>query len=198
MSRRMLKAAVLGVAIASVSSVAEAQNVLTQGLALGLDASYANVTLDGEGIDESEGGFGFGLRAGYALNRMWQPYLNWGRTSFEVEDVDATLQSIDIGTRVNFPLAGKSWVPFADVAYNIRSAKLEDGSSPDLDLDGSSFTIGGGVQWVMNSQWSLEGGLQYQMGKFDEGEQGGLSGDVDIDANTLRLNFGFTWRPMSR
>ncbi len=198
MSRRMLKAAVLGAAIASLSSVAEAQNILTQGLALGLDASYANVTLDGEGIDESEGGFGFGLRAGYGINRMWQPYLNWGRTSFEVQDVDATLQSIDIGTRVNFPLAGKSWVPFADVAYNIRSAKIEDDGG-DLELDGSTFSLGGGVQWFMNSQWSLDGGLQYQIGKFDEGEEGGESfDDLDIDANTLRLNFGFTWRPMAR
>jgi hypothetical protein len=193
----MLKAAALGVAFASLSTVAQAQNVLTQGLSLGLDVSYANVTLDGEGLDESESGLGFGVRAGYGVSRMWQPYLNFSRNTFEVEDTDASLQSIDLGTRVNFPLAGKSWVPFADVSYNIRSATIEDAGG-DLELEGSSFSLGGGVQWFMNSQWSLDGALQYQMGGFDEGEMGGLSGDVDIDANTLRLNFGFSWRPMAR
>jgi hypothetical protein len=196
----MLQAAAVGLAIVATSSVAQAQNVLTQGLSLGLDVSYANVTLknDDLGWDESEGAMGVGLRAGYGLNRMWQPYVSISRHSFEVQDVDASLQSIDLGTKVNFPLAGKAWVPFADVSYNLRSATLE-GDGGDAELDGSTFTLGGGVQWFMNSQWSLDGGLQYQIGKFDEGEEGGESfDDLDIDANTLRLNFGFTWRPMAR
>jgi opacity protein-like surface antigen len=192
----MLKAAALGAAIVSLSSVAEAQNVLTQGLSLGLDASYASVKLEGD-IEESETGYGLGLRVGYGVNRMWQPYLNYGRTSFDVEGGDATLGSIDLGTRVNFPLAGKTWVPFADVAYNIRTATLDDGVD-EMDLDGSSFTLGGGVQWFLNSAWSLDGGLQYQIGGFDEAEMGGATADVDVDANTLRLNFGFSWRPMAR
>ena len=197
MYRRMLQAAAVGLAIAATSSVAQAQNILTQGLSLGLDVSYANVTLDGEGIDESEGGIGFGVRAGYGLNRMWQPYVGFTRNTFEVQGTDASVQSIDLGTRVNFPLAGKSWMPFADVSYNLRSATIEDVPS-DLDLDGSSFSLGGGVQWSVNRQWSIDGGLQYQIGKFDEGEMDGTSADVDLDSNTMRLNVGFTWRPMAR
>ena len=201
MSRRMLKAAALGVAFASLSSVAQAQKVTTEGLTLGLDASYANVKLDGD-IEESGSGFGAALRVGYGFNRMWQPYINWSTTKIDVDGGDYGLGSLDLGTRINFPRAGASWVPFADVAYNVRAAAadIDDGAggTQRLELDGSAFTLGGGVQWYMNDRWSLDGGLQYQIGGFDEGELDGMSGDVDVDANTLRLNFGFSWRPMAR
>ena len=197
MYRRMLQATAVGLVFAASSSVAHAQNALTQGLSLGLDLSYSSVKFDGEGVEDDMTGLGAGLRVGYGFGRMIQPYISWSSAKSELEEFDADLGSLDIGTRVNFPLAGRAWMPFADVAYSIRTATVD--TEPDeLELDGSAFILGGGVQYFLNSAWSLDGGLQYQIGGFDEGESGASSNDVDIDANTLRLNLGFSWRPMAR
>ena len=201
MARRVLKAAALGLAFASISSVAQAQNVLTQGFSLGLDVSYVNQKLE----DESGSGIGGGLRLGYGFGKTFQPYINLSTSKIDVDGGDYGLGHFDIGTRINLPRANSRLVPYADLAISVRAIGADIENDPDLgsgefEATGTGFTLGGGVQYFMNSKWAFDGGLQYTIGKYGDAQWDGqdIAGFPDVDGNALRLNVGFSWFPTAR
>ena len=196
---RTLKAAAFGLAFASITSVAQAQDIALQGFSLGVDVTYANQKLE----DESGSGVGIGARFGYGVGQMWQPYVNLSSTKVDVEGGDYGLGQIDLGTRVNFVRGASRLVPFADLALSFRgiSTDLEDattGETAEFEASSTGLTLGGGARYFMNSQWAFDGGLQYTLGKYGDAKLAGESLEGEVDGNALRLNVGFSWYPMAR
>lgn len=185
-------------AAAQLDGPAPASN--TQGLNLGvfLNASAAQV----EDADEADRGGGLSLHLGYGLNPNIALFSRLGVAAIQsegLEDDQFALAHFDLGLRYSFGTEAAPLRPFLQGAYSGRAASFDLGPDGMLDVRGSGFTGGGGLEYFFQPNLAFEGGLLFSFGEFDEGRLDGSDwvelDDASIDMQTIRLDLGLSWHP---
>jgi opacity protein-like surface antigen len=172
----------------------------TEGFNLGLflNASSAEV----EDADEADRGGGLSLHLGYGLNPNMQLFSRLSVAAIQSEGFQEdqfALAHFDLGLRYSFGTTDMPVRPFLQGAYSGRAASFDLGSEGQLDVRGSGFTGGGGLEYFVTPSLAVEGGLSFSFGEFDEGRLDGSDwvdlDDASIDMQVIRLDVGLSWHP---
>lgn len=191
---------VLGLSLL-VSGPLGGQESTTRGWNLGVHLQGATLSVEGE---EGDGGGGIGFRVGHGFNRIFTLYLEADGISVDSENAQDfqgtwTLGHVDIGGRFHFANSLRSWVPYLEAAVGYRGASVKDvavggDQGDDVTINGSSFSVGGGMMFYFKQTLALDVGLKVSSGEFTEIEIGALSiGGLDVDATSTRFKFGLVW-----
>jgi opacity protein-like surface antigen len=202
-----VRALVLATALAgTLTSTAAAQMdepVLaskTAGFNLGLflNGSAAQV----EDADEADSGAGISLHAGYGFTPSVSVFARLSAASIQAEgfaEDQYALAHFDLGLRYSFGSTASQLRPFLSGAVSGRAASFDLGSEGTLDVRGSGFTGGGGLEYFVRPNLAIEGGLSFSFGEFDEGRLDGSEWvdleDEALEMNTTRLDLGVSWHP---
>ena len=144
---------------------------------------------------------GLTLRAGWGISRLATLYLGFQGARIDGETNGIVNEEYDwggfeLGSRFNFR-SGKPFVPYVDVALRAVAAIQED---IDLEFQGGGITIGGGVAYFLSPHISLDAGLRFGFGGFDEVRFGPISVEVDPDTfgyGERRFSIGMTFYPLN-
>ena len=204
----LLAAAVIaGDAAAQVPTMSPAKRSTPTGFQLGLGLSGSSIKFEDQDDTESGGGFGFQLGWGFTPNIL--VYLAGQAAVHEQEALTSSgekgeyiLGHGDLGLRWHF-LAGRRWVPYADVAFTTRqmSGELEQpgGEKEDVEITGEGgLSVGGGVQFFVSPRFAVDANLKFSGGKFTEQKIGSTKTDIDMSATSSRLFVGISWFPMGK
>lgn len=166
------------------------------------------VSITGEDIDgtfSTAFGSGVGAMVGYGFSRMLTGFvsLDVARQNVTSEDVEGNfaLVHLEVGARLNIPMASPRTVPYASAAIGRRGlgAQATHGEFDEphpFSLSGTVLTLGGGVQHFFSPQMALDAGLNLGFGSFSQFDDDGDKYRLDVDGSTsVRLKVGLTWRP---
>jgi hypothetical protein len=187
---------------ALTAAPAAAQKSTTRGFNLGGHLQAASLTVED---DDPAGGGGIGLRLGYGFDRRFMPYLEVDGITFDVENPELegewTMAHVDLGVRFHFANSLRRWVPYLDAAIGARAVSVEDATSDGEDVgevtfSGGAFSLGGGVAFFTSEKFSLETGVKFTGGTFEQIDIGDVSvRNLDIDASSFRFKLGVSWWP---
>lgn len=177
------------------------QESTTRGWNLGFHLQGATLAVEGE---EGDGGGGVGIRAGYGFNRIFTLYLEMDGITVDSENAEDfqgtwSLGHVDLGARFHFANSLRSWVPYLEAALGYRGAEVKDvavggDEGGEVTINGSSFSLGGGMMFYFKQTFALDLGLKVSSGEFTEIEIGALSiGGLDVDATSTRFKVGLVW-----
>lgn len=204
--RRILLNAFVPAALAALGaapSLARAQESTTRGFVLGLHASGASLAVESE--DRNTAG-GAGLFFGYGVNRHFTIFLQLDGAEFDNQstgDIEGkwAMGHADLGVRFNFANSLRSYVPFVLGAFGARAVGVQDPvvdgtQQNDVSFTGSSFTLGGGIDFYFTETFALDLALMWTSGQFDtiHVNNASVSG-FDFDAKSTRFNVGIRWWP---
>ena len=195
----MATACALLLAIAPQSQLS-AQKSTTRGFNLGAHLQGASYTIEAQ--DPQEAG-GFGIRAGYGLNRIITLYLGVDGAQVELQDStvsgDWSLAHVDVGVRFHFANSLRRWVPYLDAAVGaravtVKNAVVNGNSSANASLNGAAFSAGGGLYVFFNESLAMDVGVKASTGEFNKIDIGALSlSNLDLDVKSTRFNLGIVW-----
>lgn len=179
------------------------QQSTTRGLVLGLHASGASLSIEGEEGNEAGGG---GIFVGYGFNRRFTVFFQADGAQFDEQSAgdvvgDWTLGHFDVGVRFNFANSLRRWVPFLQGAVGRRNVNVQDplvdgNQEEEVDLSGTALTFGGGVAFHLARAWSLEASLLFSGGEFSTLRVNNVSvSGFDEDATSTRFGLGIRWWP---
>lgn len=211
-SSAVLRHAVLALALTAAGGLIPAQSLGAQLVRAGSGATassakgfFLGVHLNGSSIssddlgDETESGGGLGFQLGYGFTPRLALFAEGTGALLNVEGDDVGLGHFDLGLRYAWT-GERRLVPHLEAAVSGRALQQQDvvidGEQGDLELSGVGATFGAGVQYFVSPKFSLGATFKYSVGALDTVKFGDVSvSDVDVDANTGRLNLGFTWYP---
>ena len=193
----LLAAAILIVA----PSPSQAQESNTKGFMGNLHYSRTTLKTDEDG-DETDQGNGFGGRLGWGFSPKFTVYVGLEAAKLILEepgaDGDYGLGHLDLGLTYNFANSNRALVPYIEVAVGTRAIAFST-IGGDFTQAGSSFTLGGGINYFFSRSTALQVGLNFTGGKFENAElDGDEIPDTDVSGSSGRLMVGFTFYPMKR
>ena len=78
----------------------------------------------------------------------------------------------------------------------VKDPIVEGSPEEEVSLSGTSFTLGGGVDFYLSQSWALEAQLLWSGGEFSTLRVNNVSvSGLDFDANSTRFNLGVNWWP---
>lgn len=173
-------------------STTQGFNAAVQAHALGWTSEYFQY------LDENAGsGSGIGLRIGYGITQLIEPYLAYDWTSMSTSNVDAEsfrMSHLDAGLRLNLAGTIHPVRPFVEGGYSFRKGTIKrviNGNTyNDLEFSGGTPHLGGGLSFFPKIPISLFAKGLFTVGKkskvfLDEGETADKS-----DVTTFRISFG--------
>lgn len=205
--------AVLSLASLIAAAPAAAQPVAgTFGAASSTKGFFLGAHLNGTALsaedlsDDTESGGGLGVQVGYGFTPRLALVLDGTGARFDVDGEEFTVAHFDVALRYAFTGQTRRFVPFLELGYSGRAAAqedvtffLDDGSTVtgDLELSGTGFTFGGGLQYYVSPKVAIGAGVKWTTGEFDTVKFDDVSvSDLGIDAMSARVNLGLTWYPM--
>jgi hypothetical protein len=175
----------------------------TRGVFLNAHLNGSAMTTEDSNTTESGGGIGFGI--GYGFTPAFALFLNLDAATIRPgrSDPDYNLGHLDVGGRYTFGGSAARWRPSVDGAVGVRVAMWDDVVGVgDMETNGASFNVGGGLGYYFNPSLALSMGLRLGFGSFTEVKVNGttfsLDGDDRISATTSRFNVGLAWYPSGR
>lgn len=170
-----------------------AAQAVTEGVLLGLRLNGSSISVENE--DQTDSGPGVSGIIGYGFTPAVAAYIKATGASMQPDEGDSYgLGHFDIGVRFSFNGGGSMWVPYANAAYGGRAASFDLGGET-LDVSGTAFTVGGGLQYFFNRGAAVDVGLNMSFGDFTEAEVAGSTADIEINATTARFDLGISWYP---
>jgi hypothetical protein len=164
----------------------------TKGFQLGIGLNGSSLRAENS---DTESGAGFHVRLGYGVSRNIT--LFFGGAGASMNDDEYSLGQADLGIRGYFP--GKSrWVPFLEGAVTGRALVIDVGYNDNLEVTGTGFTAGGGVDYYVSRSVGLGVHLNYTFGEFTDAKMGkerASLGNDSFSATGARFNMGLTWWP---
>jgi hypothetical protein len=149
-------------------------------------------------LDENApSGIGAGLRVGYGITELIEPYIGFDFTSMGKSDIDAEsfkMSHLDVGVRFNFAGTVHRVRPFAEGGYTYLKGTVtqvaNNGGYVDLVMSGGKPHLGGGVGFFPKIPVSI-----FAKGLFTVGKKSSASIDgTDIpdkpDVTTFRISVG--------
>lgn len=186
----LLLAVGLGFALTSVETHAQGAS---EGFVLGAHLNGSAISTDGSDVVESGGGLS-GI-VGYGFTPMVGVYARLTGASIQPTSGDSyALAHFDLGMRLNLKNGSSQWVPYLNAALTGRAASFNIGGQT-LDVSGSALTLGGGLQFFVNSTAAFAASLDYSFGDFTEASSGGQTVDIELGAGSTRFDLGILWYP---
>jgi hypothetical protein len=182
---------------------AQAQSSTTRGFNLGIHFTGSSLVVEDGDRNNAGGG---GLWFGYGLNPTVELFVQLDGTKFDVQDAavtgDWTMGHADLGVRFHFANPSRSWVPYLQAAATGRVVEVRNGfvndvaQADNVSLVGGGLTLGGGIVFYFNESLGADLQLVWTGGTFTSIEAGSISfNDLDLDAQSTRLNIGLSWWP---
>lgn len=180
-----------------------------QGFYLGAGVPYNTVGGDFDGKSflvgpddiiiqpEIDGGFGYGILAGYGFTPAWALELSYLASSHDAEflggsgDVKYSAFNIDLKYSL---LTSQATQPYFRVGIGFPKLVVEDGSASflgqvgDAEYTGVGLNLGVGVDHYVTPHFSVGAGATYRIVEYDEAE--GVVGSGKIDDNLDGDGFG--------
>lgn len=187
---------------------AGAQPARTQGWVFGFGTGAAAVSFDG---DPTDGGALVGFRVGYGLNGIVAPYAAGAYADIRSRGLEAfdrvTFTHVDLGVRLHLDGGRRRWVPHGDLALTFWRVNdvVKDGEPTGAHFTSApTLSVGGGVAVHLSESWALDVNVKAAKGAFDDvpvgrtppgGSRGHSAAPLDLDAASVRLGVGLSWRP---
>ncbi|PHI20540.1 hypothetical protein CEQ90_07245 [Lewinellaceae bacterium SD302] len=173
----------------------------TRGLFLNLHVGAASVAYD-DVNDESAGGGGVGLRAGYGITPTTTLYLgiagyNISGNSNTIFLEDYPVGIFEIGSRFHFGKKVKPLMFYLDVALQgVRATPFDEPA--EVTLNGGGLAVAPGLMYFFTDRLAIDAQLRLGGGRINEFESGNLSVDVsdeNFNYGLSRLTVGMTFFP---
>jgi hypothetical protein len=198
-TRPILIAAALALAATSAAAQLDAPSK-TQGFGVGVQLHGTSVDTDQDDDFDPFTGGGLGLELAYGFSSGLALFLDVQFGGLESDDADdGAIDSgahVDLGARMNFGAGRRSLVPFLEAAFTGVALEGETPEGDDILYGGAGVTIGGGVQYFVRRNLSLNAGLRVTGGALSSVEVDGDDQDIDDQfISTSRLIVGATWHP---
>lgn len=149
-------------------------------------------------LDEnSPSGYGGGIRLGYGVTEMIEPYIAIDFTTMGTKNIDAQsykMRHLDIGVRLNFVGNVHPVRPFVEAGYTSLKGTLKqviNGSGyVDADFYGGKPHLGGGVSWFPSVPINLFAKGIFTVGKKSNLDIDGVKSPDKPDVTTFRISVG--------
>lgn len=208
MNKTIASAFAAAALLAGASSASAQEAFSIRGPSLGAHVNFSAIQSDeGEG-SSAERGIGGGVKLGFGVTDNITVFLRGDVASVsyeeEVDELGAdsyTLANIDLGGRYSFASGtNAALMPYVELGLSGTSIVDEltvEGETYDISYSGGGLLVGFGLEYFLNRNVAVDGGLMLGKGRlttfeldgepFDEGE--------DLDYTTVRMNLGFVFRP---
>ncbi|HRO69749.1 MAG TPA: outer membrane beta-barrel protein [Chitinophagaceae bacterium] len=152
-------------------------------------------------LDENaSSGFGGGLRLGYGITELLEPYVGFDFTSIGKSDIDAKsfgMTHIDVGLRVNLAGTINPVRPFVQAGYSFLKGKVDEvangASYVDLEFYGGKPHVGGGLNYFFKIPISVFAEGIFTVGKKSKAKLDGTEIPDEPDVTTFRINVGVSF-----
>jgi len=149
-------------------------------------------------LDENApSGFGGGIRLGYGVTDMIEPYLAYDISVLSVANVDAEsykMAHLDLGVRVNFVGNVHPVRPFVEAGYTYLKGTMKQiangGGYVDAEYYGGKPHLGGGVSWFPSVPINLFAKGIFTVGKKSNLDINDIKSPDKPDVTTFRITFG--------
>lgn len=163
-----------------------------QGHTLGWTSTYFQY------LDEnSPSGYGGGLRLGYGVTDMIEPYLAIDFTTMGTSNIDAQsfkMRHLDIGVRLNFVGNVHPVRPFVEAGFTSLKGTLKQVVSGsgyvDAEFYGGKPHLGGGVSWFPSVPINIFVKGIFTVGKKSNLDIDGVKSPDKPDVTTFRISVG--------
>lgn len=154
-----------------------------------------------EYLDKNAGsGFGGGLRLGYGVTELIEPYIGVDFTSLGTSDIDAEsfkMMHFDVGVRVNLAGTVHPVRPFVEAGYSYLSGKVDhviNGATyDDLKFYGGKPHVGGGLHYFFKTPASVFAEGIFTLGKKSKAKLNGTEIPDEPDVTSFRVNIGISF-----
>ena len=177
----------------------------TKGFFIGAHLNGSSVTIDEPEFEDEADGSGLGIQLGYGFTPQFALFIDG--TAAQLED-EIGFAHFDLGVRYSFTSPTRRWVPSLEAAFTSRALRKDDAEFEDengeifiadVELLGSGFTLGFGLQYFATPSWAIGAGLKFTGGEFDDIKIDDVTIDgFELDASSTRFNIGVTWFPQAR
>ena len=145
-------------------------------------------------------GFGGGVRLGYGVTELIEPYIGVDFTTLGTSDIDAksfNMTHVDIGVRVNLAGTVHPVRPFVQAGYSYLSGKVDqviNGNSYDnLKFYGGKPHVGGGLHYFFKTPISVFAEGIFTVGKKSKAKLNGTEITDEPDVTSFRVNVGISF-----
>lgn len=152
-----------------------------------------------EFLDKNSGsGFGGGIRLGYGVTELIEPYVGFDITTLGTSKIDAesfNMLHIDAGLRVNLAGTVHPVRPFLEAGYSYFKGKanqvINGTDHVDLEFYGGKPHVGGGVNYFFKIPVAVFAEGIFTVGKKSKAKLDGteIPGE-EPDATTFRVSLG--------
>jgi hypothetical protein len=203
----MKKSIIFFVMLATIATTTHAQ-VRQRSATKGFNAA-ANVHVLGwaseyfENLDKnSSSGYGGGVRLGYGITELIEPYVGVNFTTLGTSKIDAqsfNMLHLDAGVRVNLAGTVHPVRPFLEAGYSYMKGKVNQviigpGSYADIEFYGGKPHVGGGVNYFFKIPIAVFAEGIFTVGKKSKAKLDGTEiPDEEPDVTTFRVNIGISF-----
>ncbi len=145
----------------------------------------------------SSSGYGGGLRIGYGITELIEPYLGFDLTSLGTSKIDAksfSMLHFDVGVRVNLAGTVHPVRPFLEAGYSYLKGTVDQViSGPgyiDAEFYGGKPHLGGGVNYFFKIPIAVFAEGIFTVGKKSKLKLNGSEDPDEPDVTTFRINIG--------
>ena len=151
-----------------------------------------------EYLDKNAGsGYGGGLRVGYGITQLIEPYIGADFTSLGTSKVDAqsfSMTHIDFGVRFNLAGTVSNLRPFVEGGYSSRIGNVKQvingADYDDVKFMGGTPHAGGGLNYFVKPAIALFAHGIFTLGKKSDLEVNGSKVGEEADVTTFRISIG--------
>ncbi len=195
--RRSFAIAAVAAALVAGSANAQSTSGSTNGFSIGAQVTGAGLNFSNAAQKVDFGG-GWGVQAGYGFGQRFSVIANYDHNSLDQSTGTFDLGQWDALGRFSF-LPGSMVRPYIEAGATGRVAKSSsfNGTGGDYTFSGISPTTGIGAQFFISRQVSVNAGLDWTFGNFNNVDNNGnsVNGFNQLDATGTRVRLGATVFP---
>lgn len=199
----MFKKTILLLLFSGVSASLFAQDIRsnTEGFNLSLQGSFVRWSSTFfDQLDESDpNGIGGAVRLGYGFNQRFEGFAQYERQTLKLKsDWDVNrMSTFAAGIRANFGGTLQAARPFVEVGYALQNLKISpvylNGILYEFKLSGPSVWLGGGINYFITPQLSLNIRAAGTIGKYNSFLASGQGFEDRPDVRTFRAAIGICY-----
>ncbi len=149
----------------------------------------------------SSSGYGGGIRLGYGVTELIEPYIGVNFTTLGTSKIDAdafNMLHLDAGVRVNLAGTVHPVRPFLEAGYSFLKGKVDQvingANHVDLEFYGGKPHVGGGVNYFFKIPIAVFAEGIFTVGKKSKAKLNGTEIPNDEpDVTTFRINIGVSF-----